>query len=242
MKNFIYAAAILAFACAPANRDAATDTTATAANATMSTNPAATTSSSMSDMKVPPPASAPKAMEENRPMSYYENKVAELHTSAGEIDLRFFSDVAPNHVKNFIDLAEKGFYNGTKFHRVIPGFMVQGGDPNTISGNPSTWGVGGSGKNVNAEFNTVSHKRGIVSMARSNDPNSASSQFFIVVKDSTFLDNQYTVFGQVTKGMDVADKIVSAQRDANDRPNNPTSIDKIVIRDAKDGEKGPAPK
>ena len=102
--------------------------------------------------------------------------------------------------------------------------------------------MGGSGKNVNAEFNPVSHKRGIVSMARSNDPNSASSQFFIVVKDSTFLDNQYTVFGQVTKGMDVADKIVSTPRDANDRPNSPTSIDKIVIRDAKDGEKGPAPK
>jgi cyclophilin family peptidyl-prolyl cis-trans isomerase len=242
LKNFIYAAAVLALACAPANRDAATDTTATAANATMSTAPAATTSSSMSDMKVPPPASAPKAMEENRPMSYYENKVAELHTSAGEIDIRFFPDVAPNHVKNFIDLAEKGFYNGTKFHRVIPGFMIQGGDPNTVSGNPSTWGVGGSGKNVNAEFNPVSHKRGIVSMARSNDPNSASSQFFIVVKDSTFLDNQYTVFGQVTKGMDVADKIVGAKRDGNDRPDSPTSIDKIVVRDAKDGEKGPAPK
>ena len=175
-------------------------------------------------------------------MSYYTDKVAELHTSSGEIDIRFFPDVAPNHVKNFIDLAEKGFYNGTKFHRIIPGFMIQGGDPNTISGSQATWGIGGSGKNINAEFNSVSHKRGIVSMARSNDPNSASSQFFIVVKDSTFLDNQYTVFGQVTKGMDVADKIVSAKRDANDRPDSPTSIEKIVIRDAKDGEKGPAPK
>ncbi len=175
-------------------------------------------------------------------MSDYTDKVAELHTSAGEIDIRFFPDVAPNHVKNFIDLAKKGFYNGTKFHRVIPGFMVQGGDPNTVSGSPSTWGTGGSGKNVGAEFNTVSHKRGIVSMARAQDPNSASSQFFIVVKDSPFLDRQYTVFGQVTKGMDVADKIVSAPRDANDRPNNPTSIDKIVIRDAKPAEKGPTPK
>ena len=103
-------------------------------------------------------------------MSQYENKVAELHTSAGEIDIRFFPDVAPNHVKNFIDLAEKGFYNGTKFHRVIPGFMIQGGDPNTVSGSPATWGTGGSGKNVAAEFNSVTHKRGIVSMARSNDP------------------------------------------------------------------------
>ncbi|HEV7488795.1 MAG TPA: peptidylprolyl isomerase [Thermoanaerobaculia bacterium] len=175
-------------------------------------------------------------------MSQYENKVAELHTSAGEIDIRFYPDVAPNHVKNFIDLAEKGFYNGTKFHRVIPGFMIQGGDPNTVSGSPATWGTGGSGKNVSAEFNSISHKRGIVSMARSNDPNSASSQFFIVVADSTFLDKQYTVFGQVTKGMDVADKIVGATRDGQDRPNNPTSIDKIVIRDAKADEQGPAPK
>src|SRR5207244_898297 len=207
----------------------------------MTNPPAPTTSSSMSDMKVPP-APTPKAAEENRPMSYYQNKVAELHTPAGEIDIRFFPDVAPNHVKNFIDLAEKGFYNGTKFHRVIPEFMVQGGDPNTISGNPATWGTGGSSKNINAEFSSVSHKRGIVSMARSQDPNSASSQFFIVVKDSPFLDRQYTVFGQVTKGMDVADKIVSAPRDANDRPNSPTTIEKVVIRDAKANEKGPTPK
>ncbi len=175
-------------------------------------------------------------------MSDYTDKVAELHTTAGEIDIRFFSDVAPNHVKNFIDLAKKGFYNGTKFHRVIPGFMVQGGDPNTKSGDPSTWGRGGSGKNINAEFNTVSHKRGILSMARSSDPNSASSQFFIVVKDSQFLDRQYTAFGQVTKGMDVADKIVNAPRGAEDRPNNPTTIERIVIRDAKADEKGPTPK
>lgn len=175
-------------------------------------------------------------------MSYYENKVAELHTSAGEIDIRFFPDVAPNHVKNFIDLAEKGFYNGTKFHRVIPGFMIQGGDPNTISGDPSTWGTGGSDKNLKAEFNARPHKRGIVSMARAQSPDSASSQFFVVVKDSSFLDNQYTVFAQVTKGMDVADKIVAAPRGANDRPHDPTSITKIVIRDARDDEKGPAPK
>ena len=175
-------------------------------------------------------------------MTDYTDKVAELHTTAGEIDIRFFPDVAPNHVKNFIDLAQKGFYNGTKFHRVIPGFMVQGGDPNTKTSDASSWGTGGSGKNVAAEFSTVSHKRGIVSMARAADPNSASSQFFIVVKDSPFLDRQYTVFGQVTKGMDVADKIVSAPRDANDRPNSPTTIEKVVIRDAKANEKGPTPK
>ena len=172
----------------------------------------------------------------------YQNKVAELHTSAGEIDIRFFPDVAPNHVKNFIDLAQQGFYNGTRFHRVIPGFMIQGGDPNTKTGNPATWGTGGSGKYVDAEFNTVKHKRGIVSMARSSDPNSASSQFFIMVADYPSLNGQYSVFGQVTKGMDVADKIVSAQTGQNDRPLSPTTIDKIVIRDAKDDEKGPTPK
>ena len=175
-------------------------------------------------------------------MSNYENKVAELHTTAGEIDIRFFPDVAPNHVRNFIDLAEKGFYNGTKFHRIIPGFMIQGGDPNTISGDPNSWGTGGAEKNVKAEFNTISHKRGIVSMARAQHPDSASSQFFVVVSDSPFLDRQYTVFGQVTKGMDVADKIVSAKRGANDRPDSPTTITKVVIRDAHDDEKGPTPK
>ncbi|HET7712473.1 MAG TPA: peptidylprolyl isomerase [Thermoanaerobaculia bacterium] len=175
-------------------------------------------------------------------MSSYENKVAELHTSAGEIHIRFFPDVAPNHVKNFIDLAQRGFYNGTKFHRVIPGFMIQGGDPNTKEANADMWGTGGSGTHLKAEFNTVKHKRGIVSMARAQDPNSASSQFFIMVADYPSLDNQYSVFGQVTKGMDVADKIVNAPREPNDRPRNPVSIDKIVIRDAAETEKGPAPR
>ncbi len=239
MKITIYAFLVLAIAaCTPAST-ANSDTAVTSS----STTSASTTTAATTEASVPPPASpTTAAAEEKRPMSAYQNKVAELHTSAGEIDIRFFPDVAPNHVKNFIDLAEKGFYNGTKFHRVIPGFMIQGGDPNTVSGSPATWGTGGSGKNVAAEFNSVSHKRGIVSMARSNDPDSASSQFFIVTSDSTFLDKQYTAFGQVTKGMDVADKIVNAPKGAQDRPNNPTSIDKIVIRDAKPEEQGPAPK
>jgi cyclophilin family peptidyl-prolyl cis-trans isomerase len=229
------ALAMACLACSPANNantSSATDTTVTA-----------TTSSAAAPAQPAMASSAPTSeAEKERPMSDTTDKVAELHTSAGEIDIRFFPDVAPNHVKNFIDLAQKGFYNGTKFHRVIPGFMIQGGDPNTKTNETSTWGTGGSGKNVAAEFNTVSHKRGIVSMARSSDPNSASSQFFIVVKDSPFLDRQYTVFGQVTKGMDVADKIVNAPRDASDRPNNPTTIEKVVIRDAKPSEKGPTPK
>jgi peptidyl-prolyl cis-trans isomerase B (cyclophilin B) len=214
------------------------------ANASTPQNDISVTATSSAETSAPPAAAPEPATKakENRTMADHKDKVAELHTSAGEIDIRFFPDVAPNHVKNFIDLAQKGFYNGTKFHRVIPGFMVQGGDPNTKAGDPSSWGVGGSGKNVSAEFSTISHKRGIVSMARAQDPNSASSQFFIVVKDSPFLDRQYTVFGQVTKGMDVADKIVGAQRDRNDRPNSPTTITKIVIRDAKADEKGPTPK
>jgi len=242
LKTIISALLLAALAaCAPANRDsAASDTTKTAG--TTAGGYSSTTSSSVSNPATPTPAPAPKASaEENRPMEYYKDKVAELHTSAGEIDIRFYPDAAPNHVKNFIDLAEKGFYNGTKFHRVIPGFMIQGGDPNTISGSPYSWGTGGSGKNVAAEFNSIHHARGVVSMARSNDPNSASSQFFICVADAGSLDNQYTAFGKVTKGMEVADKIVNTPRNASDRPNNPTSIDKIVIREAKPDEKGPAP-
>ncbi|HYC92251.1 MAG TPA: peptidylprolyl isomerase [Thermoanaerobaculia bacterium] len=175
-------------------------------------------------------------------MSDSNNKVAELHTTAGQINIRFFPDVAPNHVKNFLDLAQQGFYNGTKFHRVIPGFMIQGGDPNTVSGNPNSWGTGGSPNRIKAEFNSVSHKRGIVSMARSNHPDSASSQFFICVADSTFLDRQYTAFGQVTKGMEVADAIVKAPKGANDRPNDPVAITKVVVRDAGPDEQGATPK
>jgi len=236
LKNVIYALlAVAVAACTPAST--ANNETTAAPTDTNTTSSAATT-----EATVPPATTSSAAAEENKPMSQYENKVAEVHTSAGEIDIRFFPDVAPNHVKNFIDLAEKGFYNGSKFHRVIPGFMIQGGDPNTISGSPSTWGTGGSGKNIAAEFNSVKHKRGIVSMARSSSPDSASSQFFIMVADAPSLDNQYSVFGQVTKGMDVADKIVGAPRDGQDRPNSPTTIDKIVIRDAKPEEKGPTPK
>ena len=173
-------------------------------------------------------------------MSEYQNKIVELHTGAGVITIRTRPDLAPNHVRNFVDLAEQGFYNGTRFHRVIPGFMIQGGDPLTKNADTSRWGTGGSGKNINAEFNPTPHKRGIVSMARSNDPNSASSQFFIVVADSGFLDNNYTVFGEVLSGMDVADKIVSAPKGANDRPNDPVAIDRAVVRDATDAEKAPA--
>lgn len=136
----------------------------------------------------------------------------------GEIVLRFYSDVAPNHVNNFLKLAKAGFYNGTTFHRVIPGFMIQGGDPNSKSPDRSTHGLGGPGYRLQAEFNSRPHKRGVLSMARANDPNSAGSQFFICVADSFFLDWKYTAFGEVVSGMEVADKIANLRRDGRDNP------------------------
>ena len=144
--------------------------------------------------------------------------VSSVSTTLGLIEIGFLPDKAPEHVKNFKDLARKGFYDGTIFHRVIPGFMVQGGDPNTKTDDVSGYGLGGPGYMINAEFNDTPHSRGILSMARSQNPNSAGSQFFIVVKDSHFLDGQYTAFGKVTSGMDVADKIVDVARDARDNP------------------------
>jgi peptidyl-prolyl cis-trans isomerase B (cyclophilin B) len=136
----------------------------------------------------------------------------------GEIVLKFFPEVAPGHVNNFIKLSKEGFYNGTTFHRVVPGFMIQGGDPNSKTSDRSSHGMGGPGYKVKAEFNSTPHKRGIVSMARANDPDSAGSQFFICVSDANFLDWQYTVFGEVESGMDVADKIVDMKRDGRDNP------------------------
>ena len=236
MKTILSIAVLFAFAgCAQANRDtvASQDQTATAITSSASTD--SSTGSNAATAAPTPAPMASAATQGSKPMDY-TNKVAEIHTTAGEIDVRFFPDKAPNHVKNFIDLAESGFYNGIKFHRVIPGFMIQGGDPNTKSGAPETWGTGGSPNKVKAEFNDVHHARGILSMARTMDPNSASSQFFIMVADAPSLDNQYSAFGKVIRGMEVADKIVSAARDANDRPKNPTTIERIVIRDAKPGE------
>ncbi len=150
----------------------------------------------------------------------YASTVATIKTTQGDMTVKFFLDEAPGHVKNFVDLAEAGFYDGTFFHRVIPGFMVQGGDPQTKDAKvpPSRYGTGGNtdatGRPtyVKAEFNTLSHRRGILSMARASDPDSASSQFFVVVKDSPFLDRQYTAFGEVVSGIEVADRIVSESK------------------------------
>ncbi len=143
---------------------------------------------------------------------------ANIETNLGKISFKLIPELAPETVRNFEKLAKEGFYDGTLFHRVIPGFMIQGGDPNTKTDHKSSWGTGGAGYNIKAEFSSRSHLRGQVSMARSQDPNSAGSQFFIVTADSTFLDRQYTVFGEVTEGMDVADKIVNLERDGNDCP------------------------
>ena len=145
---------------------------------------------------------------------------AMIETNLGTIELKFFPDVAPNHVKNFVDLAKKGFYDGTTFHRVIPGFMIQGGDPNSKNPDKSRHGMGGPGYTVKAEFNDKPHKRGTLSMARAQDPDSAGSQFFICVADAAFLNKQYTVFGEVISGMNVADKIVNQPRDKRDNPND----------------------
>ena len=143
---------------------------------------------------------------------------ATIETNQGKIEFNLLPDLAPETVRSFIKLANSGFYDGTLFHRIIPGFMIQGGDPNTKQPDKSKWGQGGPGYSLKAEFSSRSHLSGIVSMARATDPDSAGSQFFIVTTDSTFLNGQYTVFGEITEGMDVADKIVNLQRDENDCP------------------------
>lgn len=152
-----------------------------------------------------------------------------IETNFGKIVFELLPNIAPETVRNFTKLAKSNFYDGALFHRVIPGFMIQGGDPNTKKPDKSKWGMGGPGYTIKAEFNSRSHLRGIVSMARSTDPNSAGSQFFIVTTDSTFLDKQYTAFGQVLEGIDVADKIVKLQRDKNDCPLQEAKILHVTV-------------
>ena len=156
-----------------------------------------------------------------------------ITTNMGEIELELLPEKAPRHVQNFLDLARKGFYDGTTFHRVIPGFMIQGGDPNTKDKDAprARHGTGGPGYTVKAEFNDTKHDRGVLSMARSQDPDSAGCQFFICVADAHFLDRQYTAFGRVTRGMEVADKIVSAPRDQRDNPTGRVEMKIAVVGD-----------
>ena len=154
---------------------------------------------------------------------------ATIETNFGNMILELMPETAPETVRNFVKLAKSSFYDGVLFHRVIPGFMIQGGDPNTKKPDKSKWGTGGPGHNIKAEFSSRSHLRGIVSMARATDPNSAGSQFFIVTTDSTFLDRQYTVFGRVLEGMTIADKIVNLPRDKNDCPLQEAKILRVSI-------------
>jgi cyclophilin family peptidyl-prolyl cis-trans isomerase len=145
-----------------------------------------------------------------------------IQTKFGDITVEFFPNDAPKTVENFKKLASSGFYDNLLFHRIVPGFVIQGGDPNTKSdANRSKWGTGGPGWSVKAEFNKNKHARGALSMARSQDPNSAGSQFFIVLKDANFLDGQYTVFGRVISGMEAVDKIAGLKTDSTDAPINP---------------------
>jgi peptidyl-prolyl cis-trans isomerase B (cyclophilin B) len=158
------------------------------------------------------------------------NEVAIINTTEGTMVIQFWTDAAPNTIANFKKLAEKGFYDGTAFHRVIKGFMIQGGDPLTKdANNEAMWGTGDPGYKIKAEFNDHSHQRGVISMARSNDPDSAGSQFFICDGNPTFLDHQYTTFGKLIKGDDVLAKIANTPTHSPDRPDKRIGIISIKI-------------
>ena len=157
-----------------------------------------------------------------------QNPIVTIQTTQGTIKVELYPQVAPNTVNNFISLVKKGFYDGTIFHRVIPGFMIQGGDPEGT-------GMGGPGYGIEGEFaangiqNDLKHTTGVISMARSQRPNSAGSQFFIMVDDAPYLDGQYAAFGKVTEGMEAAQAIVSAPRDRMDRPYEDQIMEKVTV-------------
>jgi peptidyl-prolyl cis-trans isomerase B (cyclophilin B) len=168
---------------------------------------------------------------ETQPVTPKEVKeVAVIKTSAGEMVVEFWPDVAPKTVENFKKLARTNFYDGTAFHRVIKGFMIQGGDPLTKdTSKEAAWGTGDPGYKIKAEFNEKSHTRGVLSMARSQNPDSAGSQFFICHGDPTFLDRQYTTFGKVIKGDDVLEKIGTTKTHPPDRPDVVQRVESIRI-------------
>lgn len=156
------------------------------------------------------------------------NPIVTFHTNQGTMVAELYPEIAPNTVHNFISLVQQGFYDGTIFHRVIPGFMIQGGDPEGS-------GMGGPGYGIPGEFNSngvkndLKHTKGVLSMARSQRPNSAGSQFFVMVDDAPYLDGQYAAFGKVTEGMETAMKIVNAQRDRSDRPHEDQIMEKVTV-------------
>ena len=176
-----------------------------------------------------------------------ESEVAVISTNFGDMVVEFYPDLAPMHVESFIALTNEEYFNGTTFHRVIPGFVIQGGDPNSRNENRATHGTGGrAGKFfgigneedpstwlIPQEFNPTPHVKGILSMARTNDPNSASSQFFVCHDNANFLDNNYTVFGKVIDGLDIIDMIANVAKDQND---NPLEKVEMTVRMAKRSE------
>ena len=167
-----------------------------------------------------------------------QHPIITIETNEGVIKAELYPEIAPNTVNNFVSLAGKGFYNGTIFHRVIPGFMIQGGDPQGT-------GMGGPGYSIKGEFsgngfpNNLKHTRGVLSMARAMNPNSAGSQFFIMVEDAPHLDGQYAAFGKVISGMEEADRIVNVSRDYSDRPYEEQTIKSITVETF--GESYPEP-
>lgn len=162
----------------------------------------------------------------------YLIKVKQGNTELGTIEFKLWPSVAPLHAAFFAARVAEGYYNGSAFHRVIPGFMIQGGDPNSKDKPRETWGTGGYPEKVKAEFSDKKHVRGVISAARTSDPNSFGGQFFICVADATFLDKQYTAFGEVVSGMEVADAIVNSPRDSRDNP-----LEKIEMTITKKSDK-----
>lgn len=156
------------------------------------------------------------------------NPIVTMKTNQGTMKIELYPETAPNTVRNFIALVQNGFYDGLIFHRVIPGFMIQGGDPEGI-------GIGGPGYSIKGEFsmngvsNSLRHTRGVISMARSGHPDSAGSQFFIMVEDAPHLDGQYAAFGKVVEGLDTADQIVSARRDRSDKPLEDQMMESVTV-------------
>jgi len=172
----------------------------------------------------------PVKTDETKPAAAAEKEVAVIKTTEGEMVVEFWPDVAPKTVENFKKLAKEGFYDGTCFHRVIKGFMIQGGDPKTKEASKeSEWGTGDPGYKIKAEFNDKSHVRGVLSMARYQHPDSAGSQFFICHGDAKFLDRQYTAFGKLIKGDDVLEKIATTPTHRPDRPDKRMGVESIKI-------------
>ena len=245
MKKYLLPilAAFLAVGCSAAPT-ATTDSGATGTTSSVATNdtktlaattPESTTPAATEGSSTPAPTEqetttkpAQTGVKDQGP-SNGKGEKAVITTSMGVIEIEFLSDKAPNTIANFRKLAKLEFYDNTKFHRIIKGFMIQGGDPNTKPGATGQPGTGGPGYQVKAEFNDTKHLPGIVSMARSSDPDSAGSQFFIVHEAAPHLDGQYTAFGRVIKGMDIVNNIASVETDGNDMPLTPVVVKSIRI-------------